>query len=65
MYGGADAEGIDKIVSLARRGAAIPIVGDGADRICPMHVDDAVAALVGAVSAPNAADGPTRSAASA
>jgi NADH dehydrogenase len=54
MYGGAGAEGIDRIVSRARRGAAIPIVGDGAERICPMHVDDAVAALVGAVSAPEA-----------
>ena len=52
MYGGAGAEGIDQIVSRARRGAAIPVVGDGADRVCPMHVDDAVAALVGAVDAP-------------
>jgi nucleoside-diphosphate-sugar epimerase len=52
MYGGAGAEGIDRIVSRARRGAAIPVVGDGADRVCPMHVDDAVAALVGAVAAP-------------
>jgi nucleoside-diphosphate-sugar epimerase len=52
MYGGAGAEGIDRIVSRARRGAAIPVVGDGADRLCPMHVDDAVAALVGAVAAP-------------
>jgi NADH dehydrogenase len=52
MYGGAGAEGIDQIVSRARRGAAIPVVGDGADRLCPMHVDDAVAALVGAVAAP-------------
>jgi NADH dehydrogenase len=55
MYGGAGAEGIDDIVSRARRGAAIPIVGDGAERVCPMHVDDAVAALVAAVSAPAAA----------
>jgi nucleoside-diphosphate-sugar epimerase len=52
MYGGAGAEGIDQIVSRARRGAAIPLVGDGAERVCPMHVDDAVAALVGAVTAP-------------
>lgn len=52
MYGGAGAEGIDQIVSRARRGAAIPVVGDGEDRLCPMHVDDAVAALVGAVAAP-------------
>lgn len=52
MYGGAGAEGIDRIVSRARRGAVIPVVGDGAHRLCPMHVDDAVAALVGAVAAP-------------
>lgn len=52
MYGGAGAEGIDQIVARARRGAAIPIVGEGAERVCPMHVDDAVAALVGAVAAP-------------
>ena len=52
MYGGAGAEGIDEIVSRARRGAAIPMVGKGAERVCPMHVDDAVAALVGAVAAP-------------
>ncbi|MBA2419793.1 MAG: NAD-dependent epimerase/dehydratase family protein [Thermoleophilaceae bacterium] len=52
VYGGAGAEGIDQIVSRARRGAAIPVVGDGADRLCPMHVDDAVAALAGAVGAP-------------
>jgi NADH dehydrogenase len=54
MYGGAGAEGIDQIVARARRDAAIPVVGDGADRICPMHVDDAVAALAGAVAAPAA-----------
>jgi NADH dehydrogenase len=54
MYGGAGTEGIDDIVARARRGAAIPIVGEGAERVCPMHVDDAVAALVGAVAAPAA-----------
>jgi nucleoside-diphosphate-sugar epimerase len=54
MYGGAGGEGIDDIVARARRGAVIPVVGEGADRICPMHVDDAVAALVGAVAAPAA-----------
>jgi nucleoside-diphosphate-sugar epimerase len=54
MYGGAGAEGIDQIVARARRGAAIPVVGEGAERVCPMHVDDAVAALVGAVAAPAA-----------
>ena len=30
---------------------AILLVGDGADRVCPMHVDDAAAALAGAVDA--------------
>jgi nucleoside-diphosphate-sugar epimerase len=54
MYGGAGAEGIDDIVSRARRGATVPIVGQGAECVCPMHVDDAVAALVGAVAAPDA-----------
>jgi NADH dehydrogenase len=54
MYGGAGTEGIDQIVSRARRGAAIPVVGDGADQVCPMHVDDAVAALAGAVASPAA-----------
>lgn len=54
MYGGAGAEGIDDIVARARRGAPIPVVGEGADRLCPMHVDDAIAALVGAVTAPAA-----------
>ena len=54
MYGGAGTEGIDDIVTRARRGAVIPIVGEGAERVCPMHVDDAVAALVGAVAAPGA-----------
>jgi nucleoside-diphosphate-sugar epimerase len=54
MYGGAGAEGIDRIVLSARRGAAIAMVGDGADRLCPMHVDDAAAALAGAVVAQEA-----------
>jgi len=56
VYGGAGAEGIDRIVALARRGAAIPLVGNGADPVCPMHVDDTVAALAGAVTAPAARD---------
>ena len=51
MYGGAGAEGIDRIVSRARRGATIPIVGQGGDRVCPMHVDDAIEGIVGAVDA--------------
>lgn len=54
MYGGAGSEGIDRIVSDARRGAPILVVGDGAARLCPMHVDDAAAALAGAARAPEA-----------
>ena len=54
MYGGDGAEGIDQIVCRARRGAPIPVVGKGADRVCPMHIDDAAAALAGAVAAPAA-----------
>jgi NADH dehydrogenase len=54
MYGGAAGEGIDDIVSRARRGASIRVVGDGEDRMCPMHIDDAADALAGAVDAPAA-----------
>ena len=56
MYGGAANEGIDDIVDRARRGAAIRVVGDGEDRMCPMHIDDAADALAGAVDAPAAGD---------
>ena len=54
MYGGAAGEGLDDIVARARRGAPIPIVGAGTDRVCPMHIDDAADALAGAVAAPTA-----------
>lgn len=52
IVGAGAAEGVDRIVSLAREGRTIPIVGDGGDEICPIHVDDAIAALVAALSAP-------------
>jgi nucleoside-diphosphate-sugar epimerase len=55
VYGGGGQVGIDRIVDAARRGASVLIVGDGSDRICPIHVDDAVAAVSAAVDAPTAA----------
>ena len=55
IYGGGGREGLDDIVARARRGAAILLVGDGADRVCPMHVDDAALAL--AASVDTAAEG--------
>lgn len=50
VYGMGSSEGVDDIVRRARRGARIPIVGDGSDTVCPIHADDATAALVAALS---------------
>ena len=58
LYGGGGAEGVDEMIARARRGAAIPLVGRGTDILCPVHVDDAVAALVGALES-RAAEGRT------
>ena len=55
VYGAGGKEGIDRIVDGARKGKRIPIVGDGSNRICPIHIDDAVAAFEAAVSTPAAA----------
>jgi nucleoside-diphosphate-sugar epimerase len=52
VYGTGGAEGIDGIIERARRGSAIPLVGSGGDEVCPVHVDDAVQALVAALEAP-------------
>lgn len=52
VYGAGGAEGVDGIIERARRGNAIPIVGNGGDEVCPVHVDDAVSALVAALDAP-------------
>ncbi|MHB8643733.1 MAG: NAD-dependent epimerase/dehydratase family protein [Gaiellaceae bacterium] len=49
LYGTEDGEGVDDIVRRARANRRILIVGDGADEICPVHVDDAVDALVAAL----------------
>ena len=51
VYGGDGREGVDRIVQAARDGSVVPIVGRGDDVVCPIHVDDAVAALAGALDA--------------
>jgi nucleoside-diphosphate-sugar epimerase len=56
IYGGGGREGVDGIVAAARSGMPICVVGDGEQEICPLHVDDAVAALVEAADAQTAAD---------
>ena len=50
IYGGASREGVDRIIELARKGRRIPIVGQGNELICPVHIDDAVDALVAGLS---------------
>lgn len=52
VYGAGGAEGVDRIIDGARRGGTIPIVGDGADEVCPVHVDDVTPALAAALDAP-------------
>jgi nucleoside-diphosphate-sugar epimerase len=54
VYGGGSAEGVDRMIALARNGGRIPIVGRGDDVICPAHVDDVVRACVRALEAPQA-----------
>jgi nucleoside-diphosphate-sugar epimerase len=56
VYGVGGAEGIDEMIERARRGAAIRLVGDGSDELCPVHVDDAIAALAAALESPAAAE---------
>lgn len=55
IYGTGGAEGIEGILGRVRRGRAVAIVGDGSDELCPVHVDDAVAALAAALEAEDAA----------
>ncbi|HWM09384.1 MAG TPA: NAD-dependent epimerase/dehydratase family protein [Solirubrobacteraceae bacterium] len=52
VYGAGSAEGVDRIIDGARRDGTIPIVGAGDDEVCPVHVDDATAALAAALDAP-------------
>ena len=55
VYGTGGREGVDDMLRRALLGDAIPIVGRGTEELCPVHVDDAVSALVAALSSPAAA----------
>jgi 2-alkyl-3-oxoalkanoate reductase len=55
VYGAGGSEGVDDVLARASRGAPIPIVAPGRDLLCPVHVDDAAAALAAALAAPEAA----------
>jgi nucleoside-diphosphate-sugar epimerase len=54
VYGGDSREGLDRMIAAARAGHPIFVVGEGGDELRPLHVDDAVAALVGSLDAPRA-----------
>lgn len=54
VYGACGSEGLDRMIAAARRGRPIVVVGEGRHELRPLHVDDAVAALVGALEAPEA-----------
>jgi NADH dehydrogenase len=49
VYGAGGREGVDAIVAGARSGRRILVVGDGADVVCPIALEDAVAALCAAL----------------
>jgi NADH dehydrogenase len=52
VYGADGKEGIDDLIRRGLAGRRIPIVGDGSVVLRPIHVDDAVAALVAALRTP-------------
>jgi nucleoside-diphosphate-sugar epimerase len=54
VYGAGGREGIDRMIASARANRLIPILGTGLDRVSPVYIDDAVVALVRALSAPEA-----------
>jgi nucleoside-diphosphate-sugar epimerase len=54
LYGAGSSEGLDRIVADARAGRRVALVGDGSQRIRPVHLDDAVQAVVAALRAPEA-----------
>ncbi len=51
VYGAGGAEGVDRIIRRAVAGEPIVIAGRGQDEVCPMHLEDAVAACLGALTA--------------
>jgi NADH dehydrogenase len=54
VYGADSREGVDRIIELARRGATIPLVGRGADLVCPIHLGEAAEAITAALGASQA-----------
>lgn len=54
VYGARGAEGVNRVIALARDGRRIPLVAGGEDQVCPVHVDDAVAACARALETPTA-----------
>jgi NADH dehydrogenase len=52
VFGVGAAEGVDAILARARAGRPVPVVGNGSHEVCPVHADDAVAALAAALEAP-------------
>ena len=56
VYGTGGVEGIDKIIAQAQRGQMILLVAADTVRVCPVHVADAVDALVCAIDSPAAVD---------
>lgn len=55
VYGVGGEDGVDAILSRARRGRTIPIVDDGSDEVCPVFVGDVIEPLVASLSSPAAA----------
>ncbi len=55
IYGAGGDEGVEEIVARAARGAMVPLVGTGSQRICPLHLGDAVDPIVDALDAEAAA----------
>jgi NADH dehydrogenase len=55
VFGAGSSEGVDQMLEAARGGRPILVVGNGAQQLCPAHVDDVLPAVVQAVSAPAAA----------
>lgn len=55
VYGAGGNEGVDRIVAVAKRGGAVPVVGRGEDQICPIVLDDLVEPLATALASADAA----------
>ena len=54
VYGIGSTEGVDRIIARVRQGGFVPVVGGGADVLCPAHVDDIVGACLRALEMPGA-----------